>query len=138
MATRSIIGKQNPDNTITFIYCHFDGYPSAAGQTLIHNYKTEAYVDELLHLGDLSILGKYLGEPQDFNDKNTQNPDWCLAYGRDRGEVDVEAETIPYDDFFKHDLRGEDYKYLFVDNNWLCFDHKGNPIKLVSTEPAQN
>ena len=136
MATRSIIGKQNPDNTITFIYCHFDGYPSAAGQTLIHNYKTEAYVDELLHLGDLSVLGKYLGEPQDFSDPV---PGFCLAYGRDRGEVDCEAETIPYDDFFKHDLRGEDYKYLFdIYNNWLCFDHKGNPIKLVSTEPAQN
>jgi hypothetical protein len=135
MATRSIIGKQNPDNTITFIYCHFDGYPSAAGQTLVRSYKTETYVDELLKLGDLSVLGEYLGEHQDFNEPT---PGFCLAYGRDRGEVDCEAETIQYDDFFKHDLRGEDYKYLFVDNNWLCFDNKGNPIKLVSTEPAQN
>lgn len=135
MATRSIIGKLNPDNTITFIYCHFDGYPSAAGQTLVENYKTETYVDELLKLGDLSILGKYLGELQNFSDPV---PGFCLAYGRDRGEVDIEADTVEYDHFFKHDLRGEAYKYLFMNGSWSCFDYNGNPVKLSSAEPAQN
>jgi hypothetical protein len=135
MATRSIIGKLNPDNTISFIYCHFDGYPSGVGQTLCENYKTETYVDELLKLGDLSILGQYLGEQQNFSDPVSG---FCLAYGRDRGEVDIEAETVEHDEFFKHDLRGEDYKYLFVEGVWLCFDHNGNLVKSLSAEPAQN
>ena len=127
MSTRSIIGKQNPDDTISFIYCHFDGYPSGVGQTLVENYKTETYVDELLKLGDLSILDKYLGEVQDFTNPRSE---WCLAYGRDRGESDTEYKTVPYDAFFESSIRGEDYKYLFSNNEWKCYTYKGAPVQL--------
>ncbi len=38
MATRSLIGV-NLNNGITkTVYCHWDGYPSGVGQTLMENY----------------------------------------------------------------------------------------------------
>ena len=46
MATRSFIGKLNKDDSITGIYCHFDGYPEHAGRILIDNYLTEQQVDQ--------------------------------------------------------------------------------------------
>ena len=35
MSTRSLIGIQNADNTIEYIYCHHDGYLDWVGKKLI-------------------------------------------------------------------------------------------------------
>jgi hypothetical protein len=119
MSTRSLIGKQNADKTVTFIYCHFDGYPSGVGDTLIESYSTPEQVDSLLALGDLSVLGGELGEQQDFNKRNR---DWCLAYGRDRGETGTEAQTIDQEMYVRENLRGEEYKYIYsLSKNWVCY-----------------
>ena len=34
MATHSLIGLENTDGTIDYIYCHFDGYASGVGKKL--------------------------------------------------------------------------------------------------------
>jgi len=57
MATRSTIAIRNADNTVTAIYCHWDGYLSYNGKILFENYNTEEKVRELIALGDLSVLG---------------------------------------------------------------------------------
>jgi len=116
MATRSHIGKQLPDGQIKYIYCHFDGYPEHNGEILKEHYIDESKVDQLLELGDLSVLGEEIGEKQDFNDRSSRNPKWCLAYGRDRGKLDVSARTEFMDDFID-----QEYNYLFVDGKWKCF-----------------
>lgn len=115
MSTRSNIGKLNPDGTVTRIYCHFDGYLSHNGYTLVEHYQDEAKVDQLLALGDLSTLSDEIGEKQDFDNRSTHNDKWCLAYGRDRGESGTEADTIPYE---KYDARDVDYIYLFTKDGW--------------------
>ena len=61
MATRSLIGKQNADGTITSIYCHFDGYPEHNGVILQEHYSTPVSVGELLALGNLSVLAEQIG-----------------------------------------------------------------------------
>lgn len=121
MATRSLIGKLNSDNTVSYIYCHFDGYPEHNGVILQEHYDTPFKVDHLLALGDLSVLGETIGEKQDFNNYSTRNNKWCLSYGRDRGESGIEMRTVSQDEFFN----SRDYvDYLYLYNNdfeWECF-----------------
>ena len=119
MATRSLIGKQNQDGSISYIYCHYDGYPSNNGVILQEHYTTPFKVDQLLALGDLSILGTEVGEQHDFNNRTRG---WCLAYGRDRGESSTEMTTVSRDEFFEQD-RGVDYLYLYNnDFEWECYN----------------
>lgn len=121
MATHSIIGKLNPDNTVTFIYCHYDGYyKGGVGQKLDEHYQDENKINQLLELGDLSTLGEEIGYQQKFDDRKTHVKEFCLAYGRDRGEDDVDAQSISLDEYLKEDVRGEDYKYLYRDGKWEC------------------
>ena len=124
MATRSYIGKQNTDGTVKYIYCHWDGYPSHNGEILKEHYKTEAKVNTLMDLGDLSILGPEIGEKQDFNNKQSNN--MCLAYGRDRGEKNVEANIAPLEEI----IGDQDYVYVFDNGEWHCFNSSGDEIKL--------
>ena len=114
MATRSYIGKMNPETgTITYIYCHYDGSPSHNGRILVEHYSDESKVDELLNLGGLSYLGEEIGEKQDFNNPTKG---WTLAYGRDRGELNVEKRLSSFSAYTYDD--GIDYFYLFTEEGW--------------------
>lgn len=133
MATRSLIGKENANGTVTAIYCHNDGYPEYNGEILVNYYTTETKIDKLLDLGDLSSLGSEIGEKHSFDDRSHDN--WCTAYGRDRGEVNIEA--IIYDSFedFLNEDRGQNYLYIWRQGNspgsWFCYDYSKNPIDLT-------
>jgi len=117
MSTRSNIGIRNTDGTIDYIYCHFDGYPEHNGQILTENYTNINRVNELLKLGDLSVLGKFIGEKQDF-DKRIK--DYCLAYGRDRGEEGVSVSTTTFENLLSN--TSIDYVYIFDGDYWECYD----------------
>jgi hypothetical protein len=106
MGTRSTIAIQNADGTVTGIYCHWDGYLSHNGRILAENYTTEAQVRELIALGDLSSLGETVGAKTDFSNPADGQ---CVAYGRDRGETGVDAETRSGWDNFD-----QEFNYLFV------------------------
>ena len=110
MGTRSTIAIQNADGTVTGIYCHWDGYLSHNGQILQDHYTDEAKVRELIALGDISSLGETIGVKTDF-DNGAKGQ--CLAYGRDRGEKNVDAAT-----FASHaelvENYGQEYDYLFT------------------------
>ena len=84
MSIRSMIGLKTGKTTCLSIYCHSNGWPAHNGAILLSAYDTEDKVRVLLGLGDLSRLGPELGEKRDFNDRT--HPEWCLAYGRDRGD----------------------------------------------------
>lgn len=121
MSTRSRIGVVNKKTgEIKSIYCHFDGYPEGVGKTLKKYWKDTEKIEKLMKLGGLSCLGKEIGKKQDF-DRPT-NEDWCLAYGRDRGEKNVKAEKSKNLKDFA-DLAKEswaDYTYLWDGRNWIC------------------
>ena len=110
MGTRSTIAIQNADGTVTGIYCHWDGYLSNNGRILQENYTDEAAVRELIALGDLSSLGETVGVKTDF-DNGAKGQ--CLAYGRDRGEKDVDAKTCANWAALLEDF-GQEYDYLFT------------------------
>jgi hypothetical protein len=125
MATRSYIGIRNTDASVDYIYCHFDGYPEHNGAILREHYSNINRVNELLNLGDLSVLGKFIGEKQDFDKRVVGN---CLAYGRDRGESNVSKKNTGYDELITN--QDVDYVYVFDGDYWEC--HKTWDPELIN------
>lgn len=124
MSTRSFIAKQIGDDEYLTIYCHSNGYLSYNGAMLIDHYNTEEKVDELLKLGDLSCLCQKLNpdpmKPHSF-DYGERQKDVTVAYGRDRGETNIEARTYS---MAKLDdpQNWTEYVYIFnKDNEWKYF-----------------
>ena len=87
MSTRSHIGFIK-GNQITYIYCHFDGYPEYNGCILQEYYTDREKIKKLLNLGNISCLNEELspkeGEEHSFDGKRAE--DVVVAYHRDRGE----------------------------------------------------
>ena len=59
MATRSLIGKLE-NKSVTYIYCHFDGYPEWVGFCLANHYNKKRKINALIHKGNVLSLGKKL------------------------------------------------------------------------------
>ena len=128
MATRGNIGIVNEDGSITAIYVHFDSYPEYVGKMLLNHYTTSDIVNGLMNLGDLSILSESLYSTTGINLYSTNNRHTfnnpqkgvCVAYGRDRGEQNV--DSVIYDDLGQYeDMAGDtlaEYQYLFEDGVW--------------------
>ena len=130
MSTRARVGIVNADKTVTSIYTHHDGYISHHGPILLEHYDTEAEVRKLLALGDLSRLTGDLGDTHNFDTSYHTHPDWCCAYGRDRGS-ESKAHTGELIDF-----PGEEYNYLFRNNKWEvsqdCIDWRDLTLEVVT------
>jgi hypothetical protein len=118
MATRSTIGILNGDNSVTSIYCHWDGYPEGVGATLREHYTATETITNLMALGDLSALGDTIGTQKKFTTAALNAE--CLAYGRDRGETGVEARTHGSAEAWVSDRRGShcEYGYLWNGITW--------------------
>lgn len=116
MATGSLIGKANENGSITYVYCHYDGYPGHNGVMLKEHYDTIEKVNELLALGNLSSLGVTV--------------EWCVAYSRDRGETGQEAETVNnLKIYLKHDWSIE-YFYVYQQGKWACYDENKKVVQI--------
>lgn len=103
MSTRSFIGIQNLDGTVTGVYCHHDGYLEGVGKTLKAHYATVQQVLDLVALGSLSSLGEDLDVTQ--------------AYHRDRGE-DLDVSTYGSLRELAFDDGGYEYLYVFTPEGW--------------------
>ena len=118
MSTRSRIGRKNADDTITSIYCHFDGHPSHVGAILSAHYTSPAKVDALIALGDLSSLREECESPPEGHSHDSSAKGHTVAYGRDRGETDVDAVTHAADAWPDS---GQKYTYLFDGAAWAVW-----------------
>lgn len=97
MSTRSLIGIQNQNLSIQYIYCHFDGHLSKNGKILLENY-LEGNLREVLNEGDISGLSNV--------------PSGCEHYyDKDSGGVCESLLDFKYK--FKTDLGWINYAYLF-------------------------
>lgn len=117
MSTRSAIAIVKP-NGITGVYCHYDGYPEGVGATLHKHYNTIEKVEELLSYGDLSALSEKIGRKHNFDKHLKTHSDWCLFYGRDRGEKGQEAKVFGTLEGFEECYSWSNYYYIFKDNSW--------------------
>lgn len=105
MSTRSFIGIESAEGSISSVYCHSDGYLEHTGKVLIENYKTAEQVQELLSFGDMSILRETI-EQTEF-------------YARDRGEEKSPPNFAEMrEEYIDH--ANESYVYLFSnEEKWL-------------------
>lgn len=85
MGTRSYIGIERDDGSVTYIYCHWDGYPSYNGAILMEHYSDPERLEQLLALGDISSLRPKI-EPDGPHGFIEAQPDVVIAYHRERGE----------------------------------------------------
>ncbi len=129
MGTRSNIGIENANETITYIYCHWDGYKKHVGQTLLSHYQSPEKIRELMALGDLSSLGPEIGMQHNF-DEHVSN--WCTAYGRDRAEEKVEARTSSLEDLIEN---REEFLYVYrLDGKWYFKGNESNDKLYLLTQ----
>lgn len=125
MATRAKIGLLQENGLIKSVYHHWDGYPEWLGLTLIEKYTDVTTINNLLDGGDISTLES----DQDWDRTPLEKP--IVLYYKDRGEKDCNFEMQSYEDFFKCE-RGEEYVYLFKNNEWFCFTDDRQPIAIKS------
>lgn len=127
MATRSLIGMKK-DDTVHYIYCHWDGYPSHHGPILNKYYNDAETVSQLIKLGDLSTLDKQIAPPEDCTHSFVDPMKGvCVFYGRDRNEKNVGPKTTMLENYLQPNYGnnyGADYKYLFSDNRWWVVNEK--------------
>ena len=134
MATRSRIGIQNEDGSVTSVYCHWDGYPENNGDILVVHYKEREKVQKLIGLGSLSSLAPEIDAPEGHSYENPV-PGVTVAYHRDRGEPMQMKQHISPENFFASDI--EEYGYLYtLEGEWLVKDggssKTSKPQKLAS------
>lgn len=141
MATRSRIGIENEDGTVSSVYCHWDGYPTGNGRMLVEYYSDREKVKELISLGAISSLCKNVAPSEPMDDLigvrmlkefkvlpksvhtfDEPQKDVTVAYHRDRGEDLQEARIdASIGEYQQSDY--EQYGYVFtLDNEWKVVD----------------
>ena len=149
MSIRSYIARENPDGTLTGIYCHSDGYPERVGQDLLEHYADPARVDALLALGNLSALGPEIGRKTSFAEYYEKRLyTQCLAYHRDRDDPFERWYHFPdrvaatKGEWGRGGLKPE-WGYLYQDGKWLVCglmipeeEREWRPVQTVLDERA--
>ena len=126
MSTNATIIAKCKDGKYRCIYTHWDGYPSHNGAILQEDYTDQDKIEELLALGDISILAPSIECPEGHTfDKAV--PGYCVAYGRDRGEEGVDAIVV--DTMAKvRENQNQSYNYFWDGESWTVND---KPLKTV-------
>ena len=111
MATRSRIGLLLETGHVLSVYHHWDGYPEWLGVTLKEKFNTYDEIAELIDGGDISCCDS-------DSDWNLQKVDLHVQYYNDRGEKTEPRLDTSVEDYLS---KGEEYAYLFENNEWVCY-----------------
>ena len=104
MGTRSTIAIEFADNSVSQVYCHWDGYLDHNGKILAQYYTDPFKVRELLDGGDTSTLANSVED--------------CEFYTK-RGE-ELRPQRM-FKDFaeYQREVQGEEYNYILRrDGKW--------------------
>lgn len=116
-------------NRLYSIYNHYDGYLDYVGKILHTHYRDEKKVQQLISLGDISILGERV-EPIGEHSFEKAEKGTTVAYHRDRGEplnkgtrVIDEGETLDLL-IYVSDLYDYEHNYVYVEHEstWYYID----------------
>ena len=98
MGTRSTIAIEFADNSVSQIYCHWDGYLENNGAILAEHYMDPFVVRELVDLGDFSSLRDTVEETKEG------------AYS-ERGEDCTARRYMDVTEYFA-ECQQEEYDYI--------------------------
>ena len=110
MSTRSRIAIENQDGSVTSIYCHHDGYTDGVGKMLEKWYTTQAKVEALIELGDISSLD--------------MTPMSTVAYHRDQNEDFKQTKFDDVEQLYTEGF-GSSIEYIYCytkSGQWLVSD----------------
>lgn len=119
MGTNSTIAVVHQDNSVSQIYCHWDGYLSCNGKLLMQHYPTLSQAEELVSFGGMSSLRENIHpDPMWPHDFDNDQKNVCVFYGRDRGDEFV--ETLKYANIqdFLNERLGEEFDYIYYGDRW--------------------
>ena len=146
MSTRARIGLKLEDGSIISAYHHWDGYPEWLGVNLKEHYNKREDIAKLIDGGNMSSCysdNEYDYKKQEFV-KQDPKPNY---YG---GDSERPRLSRNFTQFAFDSKSGEEYLYLFVDNEWNGFsldhkyseedweilDTKVNPVEIPEPEVA--
>ena len=66
MSTRAMIGYLSPEDSVTGIYSHWDGYPTGLGHNLMKFYGNPRRVLHLIDGGDVSAIDWDTGQANHY------------------------------------------------------------------------
>lgn len=101
-------------------YVNYDGNLSGVGQTLLESYQDPKKISKLVEPGHMSSLSASPECPEGHSYKSPQRG-YCVYYGRDRGEEDVDADyfaTFQEAWQYSQDLPGS-YLYVWDGDQWV-------------------
>lgn len=118
MGTRSTISALCKDGKYRTVYCHWDGYLTGNGRTLLQHYNSQEKVEALIALGAISSLEASIECPKGHTGKKPARG-YTVFYGRDVGEED----TAPgVGDTYTESLRNaggsQEYNYRWQNGMW--------------------
>lgn len=129
MSTRSSIAIKRKSGKIESIYCHWDGYLNYNGKILLEDYIDINKINQLINLGDIASLNKCV-EPTMEHSFDKPQTNVVIAYGRDRGETNVDKRIHNNIDEFNTYLEDTwcEYVYLYDEEKekWLYSTLYGN------------
>lgn len=99
------------------IYCNWSGYPEYVGYMLKRYYKTDEKIDRLISLGDISTLGREIGQKHDFTEKSRK---YVTAYHRDRDDLwsRVKPTFVETVEETKGVCESCKYIYIYENSKW--------------------
>ena len=108
MGTRSTIALEFADNSVSQVYCHWDGYLENNGLILQESYMDPFKVRELLDLGDFSSLRETVEETGEgaYNKRSYEKDDGTIVF-----EVCDARRYMNVDEYFA-DCQQEEYDYI--------------------------
>jgi hypothetical protein len=113
MATRSRIGLQLANDSVLSVYCHWDGYPEFNGVKLVEHFNSFQKAAELIDGGDMSGIWTNLGYDREVLAET--GPLYYSGRGEDRA-------PILHDTLEEYLSDGEEYHYLFTNDEWVCYN----------------
>ena len=149
MGTRSTIALEFADGTVEQVYCHWDGYLEHNGKILQEHYSDPFKLRDLIDMGDISSLGKEIGEQHPFSPAYNETDaakkaavqaaydaareaDWTTFYARDRSEEGVSAEKFINFAEYSDNHQYEEYAYILrTDGKWYVAEEVGKFIELT-------
>ena len=145
MGTRSTIALEFADGTVQQVYCHWDGYLEHNGAILRDHYSDPFVLRDLIDMGDMSSLGKVIGEAHPFNPHSSpedkalyeaaREAGYCTFYARDRGETGVSAKKFADFEDYRKNHQYEEYEYILrnIDGKatWFVDDHGSGYMPLT-------
>ncbi|ECG8260411.1 hypothetical protein CB010_006390 [Salmonella bongori] len=129
MSTRSSITVKTTDGKFRTIYCHFDGYPSGVGKTLVEHYGTQEKAEALLSGGDISTLEASCDKAEGHSFENPVEG-YTVYYGRDRGETGTGPRTY-YSFYEVIKKESQEFNYFLDGRQWVYFTRNNTNLSPV-------